>query len=677
MELSFVVSALRRRFWVVTLLALLGSLPGLLSDPQTSSDYESTARLSVQPPTRASVNVFSANPDRYVVSQLSVLESQDLAEDVAERITLQFGEEISIAALRSLVKIEQVPESDIVEITTTVNDAQKAAAISQAYVELYVDGLATTDEDQVQKTELEQQIATLENELEAVNQRLTDAMAVWLPTGNALNPAPIPPLEAVDASAVSQRALLEADLAAKNAALNELEQESRLRVNTEVISNAPIPLEPLAPGGNYLLAGGLLAGAILGVVVAMMWARFSTKVLDELSVGDIIGAPVVSELPHFRSLARNPLAAFQALPRSAIPTVDQLCVRAEALARIGEPLTVLVAGTMRSAGSTTLALAMAERFAAGGGSVAVVDADVRDPRITALFNATADGGVPSVIASEGTLVDQRGRSAFTRTMDPAVSVLGLGPNRGSAALRRDTVPVVLHAAKRKAEIVVVDGGPVLDLASTLQFAALADAVVLAIPLSRQKADDLTDTARQLEAVRAKLLPVVTSPSRRSAKGEVVGSDGAIAMPGLRGVTPTVNVANQQPAGVGAHLRPGGGPGGPSYADPGLTQPTPAGGQNPQPNPGAYSNPGAHSPGAHSNPGAHSPGAHSNPAAPPAGSSSGYQGPSAPVAGPQQPPPYGPPPQASGPGQQEYPSNGTPPVLPPGAGAVPPDHGSSG
>ncbi len=531
MELSFVISALRRRFWVVTLFALLGSIPGLRADPVVSNEYESTSVLLVQPPTRANVNLFSTDPDRYVVSQLSVLESELLAQDVAERITLQFGEEITVAALRTLVEIEHLPATDIVEVTTRIDSSQKAAAISQAYAEIYVEGLATTDEDQEQRTELEQEIQTLENRLDSLDERLKLAMEKFLPTPGDRTPAPIPLPDTVDPSAVSQRQLIQTELAQVKAQLNDLDVQSRLRVNTEIISNAPVPLEPLPPGGNFVLAGGLVAGFFLGVILALLWARFSTKVLDEVTAGEIIGVPVVSEVPHYRSLARNPLAAFQALPRSAIPTVDQLCVRAEALARIGEPLVVVVTGTMRSAGSTTLSLAMAERFAAGGASVVLIDADVRDPRVTALFNATSDGGVPAVISNDGALVDQRGRSAFTRTMDPAVSVLGLGPNRGSAALRRDTVPGVLDAARRKAEIIVVDGGPVLDLASTIQFAALADAVVLAVPLSRQKADALSDMARQLESVRPKLLPVMTSPSRRAAKGEVVRSDGAIAVPG--------------------------------------------------------------------------------------------------------------------------------------------------
>lgn len=531
MELSFVISALRRRFWVVTLFALLGSLPGLTSNRADSNVWESTAVLNIQPPTRTGVNIFQVDPDRYVQGQLSVLESEELASQVAGEVTKTSNTEITAAELREIVTIEHKPETDVVEITTTTDNDVKAQAISQMYADLYVAGLATTETDTAQKTQLDTQITQLEGSLQKIDDAIKESMRGFLPTGRKQNPDPIPPAEVVDPSNVSKRQTILAELIDLKGQKNDLDLQSTLKVNTEIIDDAHLPLAPKPARGNFVLAGGLLAGAVAGIVVALMWARFSTKVLDEVSAGEILGSPVVSEFPHYRSLARNPLAAFQALPRSAVPTVDQLCVRAEAMARIGEPLVVAVTGTMRSAGSTTLALAMAERFAAGGASVVVIDGDVRDPRVTALFNATADGGVPSVIATDGALTDQRGRSAFTRTMDPAVSVLGLGPNRGSAALRRDTVPAVLSAARRKAEVIVVDGGPVLDLASTLQFASLADAVVLAVPLARQKGDALLDLSRQLGPVAAKLLPVVTAPSRRSARGEVVGTDGTIVMPG--------------------------------------------------------------------------------------------------------------------------------------------------
>ncbi len=528
MELSFVLSALRRRFWIVSLFALLGALPGLLTDPPVSNEYRSIAELIIQQPTQANTGFFTSDPDRYVISQLSVLESAALANEVAQL------NGVLVADVREAVVIEQRPDTDVVEINAVFTNPDTARGLAQGYVDAYMDTLETDRSDQDELDRLDREISILQNRLSVLNTRIQEAMAPFLANLRRDPAPPVPPAEVVDPAAVTEKTLAEAELRELLTAKNTLKSDSRLRVNTRVIQNATLPTEPIPAGGQFLLAGGLFAGAMAGVVAALAWARFSTKVLDEETASEILGAPVVSEFPHYRSLARQPLAAFQSLPRSAVPVIDQLCVLAEAKARIDQPLAVVVVGTQRSAGATTLALAMAERFASGGSSVVLVDADVRDPRITAIFNATGDGGVPSVVANDGALIDQRGRSVFTRTMDPEVSVLGLGANRGAASLRRDTVASVLEAARRKAQIVVIDGGPALDLASTLQLTALADAVVLSVPLSRQKSDTLADLSRQLDDVRTKLLPVVTSPARRAARGAIVGADGAISMPGLTG-----------------------------------------------------------------------------------------------------------------------------------------------
>lgn len=541
MELSFVLSALRRRFWVVSLFAFLGALPGLLTDPPVSNEFRSVADLVIQQPTQGTTGFFTSDPDRYVISQVAVLESAVLVQEVANLTGLE------PIVVREAVEIEQLPETDVVEIRAVYTDADTARRIAQGYVDTYIDTLETDRSDQDELDRLDSEIQILQNRLSVLNTRIQEQMQPYLDDLRRENPPPpVPQPSSVDPAAVTERDLAQAELRELVSQKNLLISDSRLRVNTRVIQNATLPSEPLPAGGQFLLAGGLFAGAMLGVAAALAWARFSTKVLDEDTASEILGAPVVSEFPHYRSLARQPLAAFQSLPRSAMPVIDQLCVLAEAKAKLDQPLSVVVVGTQRGAGATTLALAMAERFAAGGSSVVLVDADFRDPRITAIFNATADGGVPAVVANDGALIDQRGRSVFTRTMDPEVSVLGLGANRGQASLRRDTVASVLEAARRKAQIVVVDGGPALDLASTLQATALCDAVVLSVPLSRQKSDSLADLSRQLGPVRDKLLPVVTSPARRAARGSVVSSDGAIAMPGLAASPPPQGQGQGQP-----------------------------------------------------------------------------------------------------------------------------------
>ncbi|MEL6980841.1 MAG: hypothetical protein AAFO29_00290, partial [Actinomycetota bacterium] len=327
MELSFVLSALRRRFWVVSLFAFLGALPGLLTDPPVSNEYRSVADLVIEQPTQGSNSFFTSDPDRYVNGQLSVLESAGLVQEVADLNGLQPSE------VREAVTIEQLPETDVVEIQAVYTDPSVAENVAQSYVDAYLDTLETDRSDQDELDRLNSEIQILQNRLSVLNTRIQDQMQPYLDALTSEDPPPpVPAPSSVDPAAVTERDLAQAELGALISQKNILISDSRLRVNTRVIQNATRPTEPLPAGGQFLLAGGLFAGAMLGVAAALAWARFSTKVLDEDTASEILAAPVVSEFPHYRSLARQPLAAFQSLPRSAMPVIDQLCVLAEAKA---------------------------------------------------------------------------------------------------------------------------------------------------------------------------------------------------------------------------------------------------------------------------------------------------------------------------------------------------------
>ncbi len=510
MELAFVFTALRRRVWVIVLFTALGLLAGLFVAPSLSdsSQWQSEALINIQPPSSQDA-VFSEtiNPDRYVASQIAVLRSEATALSVSEKIN-----GLEVGNVLTQVEIEERPDTDIVVVTGTAPDQLTTQELVRTYVNTYQELLPQDDEERIQKLKTDE--AALQTRLNEVNDQLSEAITRGR---SSQGQRPLP--DQADPGLASQRQLIQDQLSRNQQRQDELES-SKARINTRIIQEASTPVRVSSRTG-IVLPAAVAAGLILGTVFALLMARFSNKVQDDRAAELILGVPVVGEFDHYRSLAREHLAAFQRLPDDAVPLVEQLCVRAEAKAQLNVPLTVAVVGTQRGAGATTLALAMAERFAGLGSSVVLVDADVRDPRVTELFHAGVDGGIPSVLANDGALVDQRGRSVFTRTMDPEVRVLGLGPNRAVASLRRDTVSSVLRAACHQGAVVVVDGGPVFDLASTVQLTQLVDAVVVAVPLQRQKADELADLSRQLGPVEDKLLPVLTYPALRAAKEKSV------------------------------------------------------------------------------------------------------------------------------------------------------------
>ncbi len=497
MELSFVISALKKRFWIIALFAIAGFLLGLTLAPSDIS-YQAESKLVVRQPVGD-----SQNSERYIATELNVIESSRFVRETAEQFP-----ELEFDDVAEAIEVEHDPETDIVSIIARHPVQNLPIPLANAYANAYIDSVQSgslnpTETEQIRiqlfgDPEDEESIGLIE-QVEDINQEIDSTV-----------PSDVISLEVAAPDLEWERTRLTNEISVLQDRLNALEVPANSRVFDEAVRAVPI-----SSGSEIFIFGGLVAGSLLGLLTALSWARFSTKVLDEFSVGELLGTPVVAQLPHYRSLSKNILAAFRALPRSAVPVIDQLCVRSEAKAKNHNTLVVAVVGTQRGAGSSTLAMAMAERFATGGSSVVLVDGDVRDPKVTEAFNGQRNGGIPAVLANDGALVDREGFSVFTKTMDPRVSVLGLGATTRLSTLKRDNVARVIEAASRKGQIVVVDAGPALDLASTIQAIRLADAVVLATPISRQKVDELADLGRQLNQVTDKLLPVITVPAKVS------------------------------------------------------------------------------------------------------------------------------------------------------------------
>ncbi|MGH1503951.1 MAG: hypothetical protein ACRBI6_10380 [Acidimicrobiales bacterium] len=503
MELSFVTAALRRRWWVVAAFAVLGLIPLFFAGGSASNTYESVALLEVLPNDDTRV---SGTADRYVLSQVEELTSSSIAEDVAAQLSSadQAGQ------VQRATTIEQTPETDIVVVRVRqTDDPERAQLIAQTIVATYIDRLEEA-ENSARAADIaayDAELEALDLQLDAANDAIQTAMQPFILRVGEPNFS-VPPVDIVIPSAVSDRTLLTTEiqrLAQLKAALED--QESK--INTRIVQPATLPGAPIAEGDGLIRIAMFVALSLLGVTVALLWARFSTKVLDEVAVEEVLDVPVSTTLGRNRQLRQDPMVALTRLPQELIGAVDHLAVQAEALASINQPLRIAVVGSQRGAGTTTTALALAARFAAAEYSVVVVDADRRDPWVTDVFGADQHGGVPALLgAGEGS------DRIFTRTSEPDVRVLGLGAE--GAALRRESVPSLVSAVSTAANVVIFDGGPLMDAAATVELCHNVDAIVLAVPEREQRTDVLVTVARQIAPVRERLLPVLTHPTRAEA-----------------------------------------------------------------------------------------------------------------------------------------------------------------
>ena len=460
------------------------------------------------------------------------------SEALAERVANAIGEGASTNSVLSKIVIVHKPRTDIVEITANDNDPVRAQQAAQAYVDLYFDSIRQQVEDaqQPQIDQLEDELSQVRAQLATTDADITAAMAPFLPDTTADTTdafPPIPGLEVVAPDLLSQKQNLLAEFGQLLSAKAELELNARLKVTSEVVQRATLPIEPVIESNKMLVAGGAVAGMFIGLLIAVTIARLSTKVVGSKQVAEILSQPLVGDFPYSRALAKHPVPIDQ-VPIDVSAFVDALCVRAEASARSANALVIVVTGTERAAGSTTLAATMANRFALGGSQVLLVDADAADPRMSMAFPTGA--GIPAFLAQAVRTGDVGRRPAGRPNTDPlsstgvpGLAVLGLGNKLEQSSLRRHNVPQLVEACAAQAHVVIFDGGPLLAAATTVQLMQLADTVVLAVPVKRQRILELEAVARLLRSRRGELLAIAMPSSahgrrKKSAATDVVVSD---------------------------------------------------------------------------------------------------------------------------------------------------------
>ena len=502
MELSFVVKALQRRWWIIVLFSLIGAIPGSLVGNDDSADFQSEAVLIVSPPSTSGTFTFLAEPDRYVQGQLNVLSSVSLAEDVARVL----GDD-TVSSVRNNTSFTQVDDTDIVVIESRSPDPERAQQVAQAFAEAYLNlqRESTNASQSGNINALEARLTEIEAELAVVNEAIDDAMLQFLLSGDA-----VPAVSSVVPAEAARRQLLLDEFGQVQSLANDLRFRGLLEVNTAIVQNASFPTVPLSNSNRLLVVGGYVLGAMLGLVVALVWAQFSPYLIDEVLTSEVTGQPVVGTLSRSRALRQTPLLAAQQARGRTPQTLAQLAVRAEALGSVDRPLVIAVVGPRLGAGATTTSLAMAGRFAQQGSLVTLLDADDRDRTMSQLHPATDNGGLAELVECIENEEDVEADNVLTPTELGGVNVIAQGEE--ISVLRRANARAVVQTAAQFGDVLIVDGGPLLGSAAVIEAVRHADAIILTVPLTQQLRSQLSDVVTQLGADRAKLLTVVTEPT---------------------------------------------------------------------------------------------------------------------------------------------------------------------
>ena len=312
-------------------------------------------------------------------------------------------------------------------------------------------------------------------------------------------------LQALEREATVNRNLLQALLsrAGETIGRQELEQP-----DARLVSAAAPPLAPGFPPRKLIVLLGTIAGALVGVMAALMResADRTFRAADDIAAATglpvIASVPVVAgRVPPATHVLRRPVSPYsEALRKLYIGLLLSDAPR--------PPKTTLLCSSVPGEGKSVLAASLARMLAANGKRVLVMDCDWRSPALHRVFHCSNKAGLAALMSEETPNLRDL---IFTDPMS-GVDVLAAGgwTPRAAHLMTSERMRQVIGIFAKNYDLVVLDGPPVLAAADALPLACMVDKSLFVVRWGHTPRAAVRDAMRQLAEVHADLAGVVFS-----------------------------------------------------------------------------------------------------------------------------------------------------------------------
>ncbi len=504
----------RRRKWVVLLIALIVPLLAVAFSLHQQKRYEASADVLLNSETLATTvsaipqSGLSEDPVRITQTQAEVARGPDVARDALRAVS---GAHLTVGEFLADSSVSSSPTSDILTFAVTSPDPALAKELANAYARAYSD-----HRQQLYTASIERALADVQQRL----RRLDRSGATLQRTGSAIGA--LNRYGSLYTSLIDRQQTLESMQALQPSAASVLRQaDGAFLTQPKTLRNVAL---------------AVVVGLVLGLAVVFLREALETRVrtAEEISAR-LGGLPLLGRVPsppkRLRRAGRLVMIEEPASHRAEAFRIVRANLDFVTLDR--DVRTIMVTSALQQEGRSTTIANVAIALARAGKRVVLVDLDLRRPVLGRVFGVNGPGLTQvalGLVPLEEALTPivltdppARGRrfarrrggdrnGAVMRESLGQLEVLPSGPLPPDPGefVSSPALGKILHALRGRADVVLIDAPRALHIGDVITLSSRVDGIVVVARSKSLRRQTLAELNRVLAPARSRVLGVIVT-----------------------------------------------------------------------------------------------------------------------------------------------------------------------
>jgi capsular exopolysaccharide synthesis family protein len=481
---------LRRRIRILVLSVLVVIAAAVVFSLVRETQYSATTTLLFRDP-QLDQKLFGSgtprdeDPFRTAATNLQLASLEIVADRTAADVGGLSGDDVD-----SKVDTSERGQSDLVSITATDADPERAALIANTFATNFIDLRRRANRKNILEAE-----ATVRRRIQG--------------------------LEATPAAEPEEKTL--------RSRLEELSVLASVQTgNAEIAERAQVPENPSTPGVVWSGVLGLLFGLVLGVGLAFLFDRIDRRLRDPREVEEAFRRPMLGFIP--RGGRRKRGGEDGELAPGAARAFRSMGANLRYFAVGGEMKTIVVTSAMRGDGKTTIAWNLAAATAIAGRRALLVEADLWHPSLAIRFGLERTAGLSDVLAGQADWERAILRIPIEQPPSDEPSqknfdLLPAGPVPPNPAdlLGAESMTELIRRAEERYDAVFIDTPATTITTEAVPLLGHVDGTIVVVRLGNTTRDELERLRGRLAALNARILGLVINSA--APRGESDDADG--------------------------------------------------------------------------------------------------------------------------------------------------------